>query len=227
MNIRNQDSWVYLNCENNKALPFKNTFKNIQIKTPEQVHQVFTVIAEQMQKEDDSNKKSGIVIDSLTFLMNMYENLRINECQGDTRAAWKNYGKFFNDLMSKYIAMCKLPVVVTAHVQDTFNEETQKWESFIPVKGALKTTTLEAFFTCILYAKVVPLKDLEDYQNDLLHITEDDKIDGFKHVFQTRLTAKTTGEKIRGPLGLFSRQETYIDNDVQQVIDRLTEFYGE
>lgn len=225
LNIRNQEGWVYLNCENNKAIPFRHKFKNIKVLEPELVHTVFEYMR---QKPDEVTAgKDGVIIDSITFLMNMYENLRINENTGDTRAAWKTYGKFFNDLMGKDIANCKSPVVLMAHVQDTFNEESQRWESFIPVKGSLKLTTLEAYFTCILYAKVLPLKELEKYNNDLLHITEDDKIDGFKHVFQTRLTSKTTGEKIRGPLGLFSREETYIDNDVQQVLDRLTEFYGE
>ena len=52
-----------------------------------------------------------------------------------------------------------------------------------------------------------------------------DKELGYKYVFQTRLTKETVGERLRGPMGLFSRQETYINNDMQLVFDRLQEYY--
>lgn len=73
--------------------------------------------------------------------------------------------------------------------------------------------------------KRVTLKELEKYSSGLLTITEDEKEVGFKHVFQTRITKETTGDRIRSPMGLFSREETYIDNNCQEVIDRLVEFY--
>ena len=59
----------------------------------------------------------------------------------------------------------------------------------------------------------------------MLHITEDDKIVDFKYCFQTRLTKQTLNRKIRGPEDLFSVKETYIDNDVQLVLDKLTQYY--
>jgi hypothetical protein len=58
-----------------------------------------------------------------------------------------------------------------------------------------------------------------------LNITEDDKIEGFKYVFQTRLTADTVNERIRQPFNMWSRSETYIDNDLNYVIERLEEYY--
>ena len=46
-------------------------------------------------------------------------------------------------------------------------------------------------------------------------------------MFQTRLTKETVNERLRGPLGLFEQQETYIDNDMQKVFNRLQEYYAE
>ena len=60
----------------------------------------------------------------------------------------------------------------------------------------------------------------------MLNITEDEEIDGFKYVFQCRLTKKTVGERIRSPIGLFNRKETYVDNDVQLLLDHINEYYN-
>ena len=61
----------------------------------------------------------------------------------------------------------------------------------------------------------------------LLTITPEDEQVGYKHVFQTRITAETVNETIRSPMGMWKVSETYIDNDMQKVFDRLKEFYGE
>ena len=58
-----------------------------------------------------------------------------------------------------------------------------------------------------------------------LHIEEEEKELGFKHVFQTKVTNKTTGTRIRSPLKLFSKDQTFIDNDAQQLLDILAEYY--
>ena len=70
------------------------------------------------------------------------------------------------------------------------------------------------------------VKDLEPFRSDILTITEEEEMLGFKYVFQTRLTAKTLGERIRSPMGMFSPAETYMDNDAQLLLDRLKDFYG-
>jgi hypothetical protein len=60
----------------------------------------------------------------------------------------------------------------------------------------------------------------------MLTITEDEEELGFKYVFQTRLTKASTGKRIRSPMGMFSKAETYIDNDCQVLLDHLNSFYG-
>lgn len=75
-------------------------------------------------------------------------------------------------------------------------------------------------------AKKVSIKELEKYGSDLLKITDDDKELGYKHVFQTRITKGTTGERIRAPMDLFTKAQTYMDNDVQMLLDHLHKFYS-
>lgn len=78
----------------------------------------------------------------------------------------------------------------------------------------------------MLSAKKVPLKALKDYGSALLTITPEEEALGFKYVFQTKLTKETVNERLRGPLGLFDTKETFIDNNMQLVIDRLREYYS-
>ena len=80
-------------------------------------------------------------------------------------------------------------------------------------------------FSVVIACKKMPLKKLEGYESELLDITPDEQALGFKYVFQTRLTKETVNERLRGPLGLFSAKETFIDNDMQKVFQRLHEYY--
>lgn len=74
-------------------------------------------------------------------------------------------------------------------------------------------------------AKKMSIKELEKYGSNLLKITDEEKELGYKHVFQTRPTKTTTGERIRSPMGLFSKEQTFIDNCAQSLLDHLDEFY--
>ena len=85
---------------------------------------------------------------------------------------------------------------------------------------------IESYFSTVIGAKKVTLKKLEKYGSDLLNITEEEKMLGFKYVFQTKLTKETVNERLRSSIGMWSNEETYIDNDVQQVINKLNEYYS-
>jgi hypothetical protein len=106
------------------------------------------------------------------------------------------------------------------------DEAAMEMKTSVPVKGSLKNQGIEAFFSTVVNAKKVQLKELEKYSSGLLHISEDEQELGFKHVYQTRLTKGTIGERIRSPMGMFSREQTFIDNDAQALIDHLGKFYG-
>lgn len=217
-NIRDQQDWVYINSEAGKRLPFKNDFMTLRLDDPETVMLAF-------DEAINTPSIKGIIVDSLTFLMDMYESQYVLPA-ANTMKGWSNYNQFFKRLLQEKVVKFGRPVIFTAHVMDTLDEKTMEMRTAVPVKGALKGQGVEAYFSTIVAAKKVPIKDLEEYNSDLLHITEEEKELGFKYVFQTRITAKSTGERIRSPMGLFSRNETYMDNDAQILLDHLNKFYS-
>lgn len=129
--------------------------------------------------------------------------------------------------MQKHIAGSTKNVIVIAHNTDEL-QPNGDIKTFVKVKGSLMNNGIEAFFSHVVYAKVMKVKDLKesDYDPELLHITEEDEALGFKYVFQTRLTKDTSGSRIRSPMGLFKANQTYIDNDVELLLKYLEKYYG-
>ena len=129
--------------------------------------------------------------------------------------------------MQQKVAKSTKTVIFTAHTMTIYNEGDMVMETKVPVKGALKSNGLEAYFSTVVSTKKLPLKALESYSNPLLTITEEEKLLGYKYVFQTKLTKETVNERIRAPMDMFDIQHTYIDNNAQYLIDTLNEFYSE
>ena len=217
-NIRDQPGWYYLNCEAGKRLPFKNTFRNLRIESYDQVYEAFDV-----GREDPDCR--GIVVDSLTFLMDMVET-QLVLTSANTMQAWGQFNQFFKVLMQEKVVRLGKPAVFMAHVLETLDEGRMETRTSVPIKGSLKGNGVEAYFSTVIAAKKVRIKDLEKYANPMLAITDEEKEVGFKHVFQTRITKETTGERIRAPMGMFPREQTYIDNDVQLLLNHLNRYYG-
>jgi len=111
--LKDQSKVIYLGCESNKQLPFPNKFKQLTVTDPMQVYQAFAQ-AEQMDVHT-------IVIDSLTYLMDMYET-RYVQTAADTRRAWGDYASYFKNLMQQYVSASTKNVVFLAHTSDVYNE---------------------------------------------------------------------------------------------------------
>ena len=218
MNIDNPEGVMYLCTEAGKKLPFKSKFKEYKITDALQVEEAF-IAAETMPDVHT------IVIDSLTYLLDMFESTYVLQSTNGMKG-WSDFSQYFKRLMQTHVAKSSKKVVFTAHTVDTLNESEMIMETKVPVKGALKNQGIESYFSCVIAAKKIKLKDLTDFENDLLEITPDEQDLGYKHVFQCRLTKETVNERLRGPLGLWDKKETYIDNDIQKVFDRLREYYG-
>lgn len=208
----------YLNCEAGKKLPFKSKFKEFTITDPMQVLEAFQ-FAE--QKPDVHT----IAIDTLTYLLEMYESLYIHG-SANGQKAWGDFFQYFKDLMQQHVARSTKNVVFLAHTADSLNESEMTMETKVPVKGALKNNGIESYFSCVIATKKVPLKVLKDMQSPLLTITPEEELLGYKHVFQTRLTKETVNERLRSPLGMWANSETFIDNNLQLVFNRLREYYS-
>ena len=210
---------MYLNCENGKKLPFKSKFKELTVTDTAQVPQAF----EEAEKMKDIHT---IVIDSLTYLMDMFESTKVLNST-DGYKAWGEYAQYMKVLMSQVVAKSTKNVVFLAHTSDILNESEMVNETMVKVKGSLMNQGSESFFTCVISTKKVAMVKLEDKiaKSPLFKATQDNKDDGFKYVFQTRLTKETVNERIRSPMGMWPRNETYIDNNLQNVINRLHEYY--
>lgn len=217
--LENPEGVMYLNCESGKRLPFKSKFKQYVITDPLQVVEAF----DHAETQDDVHT---IVIDSLTYLLDMYESLYVLNSD-NTMKAWGNFAQYFKNLMQQKVAASSKRVIFTAHTHDTLNENEMSVETKVPVKGSIKNNGVESYFSVVIATKKVPIKLLKDYQNDLLTITPEEEALGFKYVYQTKVTKDTVNERLRGPLGLFTTKETYIDNNMQLVLNRLKEYYSD
>lgn len=217
-NLREPEKWMYLNCEG-KLLPFRSKFQEYKISDPYQVYEAFDYAT------DPSNDIAGIIVDSLTYLMDMFETNYV-QTASDTRKAWAEYGNFFRTLMFDKVVKFNKDTIFLAHVLDTTDETDLSIRTQVPIKGALKAQGVESFFSTVVSTKRKNIKDLKDYDNKMLTITEDEELDGFKYVFQTRIDKKSINERIRSPMGMFSRKETFVDNDCQMLLDHLREYYN-
>lgn len=215
-NLHNPEKWIFVGTEAGKKLPFPSKFQEFQLDDPLQIFEVFDHFTADPSVE-------GIIIDSLTFLMDMYESQYVLTSNNGMRA-WNDFQQFFKTLMQDKVIKFPKPVIFLAHQKSELNTETGVYESKVPIKGALQSNGVEAYFSLVIKSKAIPIKDLK-LESKLLHITPEEEEDGFKYVFQTRKTKTSTGDRIRAPMGLFARNDLYIDNDVQVVLDRLNEYY--
>jgi hypothetical protein len=155
----------------------------------------------------------------------MYESVYVlNSSNG--MQAWGQFSQYYKTLMQQFVARSTKQIIFTAHTSDTLNESEMLMETKVPVKGSLKNNGIESYFTVVIASKKVALKNLKDYGSALLTITPEEEALGFKYVFQTKITKETVNERLRGPLGLFETKETFIDNNIQLVLNRLKEYYA-
>lgn len=128
--------------------------------------------------------------------------------------------------MQQKVAASSKNIIFTAHNKEDLDENAGAMVQQVPIKGALRGNGVESYFSSVIYTRKVPIKDLKKYENSLLTITEEEEMLGFKYVFQTRLSKDMVNSRIRGPMGMWSVNETFIDNNIQLVMDRLSEYYA-
>jgi len=208
---------AYANCEANKKLPFPTKFKQFSITDPYTVYRLF----EQAENQSDIHT---IVIDSLTFLMDMFESVHVIPAT-DTMKMWSKYQQYFKNLMQNYVAKSTKNIIFIAHTLALYDEGSMAVETKVPVKGALKNNGIEAYFSTIIAAKKVALSDIKDVKNSLLNISPFEQSIGIKYVYQTQLTKNTVSERIRSSMGMWADNEIFIDNNAQFLMDRLHKYY--
>ena len=218
-NLKNPEGVFYLNFDG-KGLPFKNKF------TVKKIEDVADTL-DYLDAVKDEPKIHTIIIDTLTFMMDQYETQYV-VYSSNTMQGWSNYQQFYKQVLHK----CKVSgknVIVLAHSDTVMNEQEMVLETKVPIKGAIARRGAEADFEIILSSKTIPIKKLEYLgKTDLLQPEPLDGVQGFKYVFQTMIDKDTVNEKMRSPMGFWKYpEEKFINNDLQLVIDKLNEYFGE
>lgn len=217
MDLKNQEGVLYMGTEAGKKLPFKNKFEVVNITDTDQV-------LEGMDYAESQPHIHTVVIDSASFLMDMFESTKIVGAK-DSRAMWGAYAQYWKTLMQQYVARSSKNVIITTHITSDIDTESNQRTEQATVKGALKNVGLEAYFSLVVTARTIRISELENQKHEYLNITEEDRDMGYKHVFQVRKTKDTTGSRIRGPLRMFSPDVIYMDNNVQMLLDIIHEYY--
>ena len=215
-----QESMVYLNADL-KETPFRDRFLMSQ-----EISDAKDTVDFIRQIEGEGSV-TGAVLDTITFLMQMYERQYVAPFAGTKtgQSAWGDYGNFYRELIHEIKSGSK-NYAILAHEDESLNEQAMQMESRVPIKGAVGKVGVEADFTTILRSMQVPVSRLKGIENELLTITPEEEEDGVKYVFQTRITKETAGSKMRSAMGLWGRNELFIDNDLDLVFKRLNKFYG-
>jgi hypothetical protein len=216
--LKSPEGVMYLNTEAGKRLPFRSKFQSYKVTDPLQ-------IIEGIQEAENMPEIHTIVIDSMTFMLDMFKSLYVRNSTNGMKA-WDDFAEFFKDLMQQKVAASTKNVLFTAHTLDTYNETKMCMETKIAVPGSLKNNGLESYFSLCIATKKMKVTDLSKYKSALLTITPQEEALGIKYVYQTQLTKSTVNERIRGPMGMFDENETFIDNNMQLVFDRLHEYYA-
>lgn len=214
--ITNPEGVLYINCDT-KPVTFRSKMKEVIATDPKSLPPTF-------QKAQTTDDIHMVVVDTLTFLMNSFEQIYIVD-SSDSRSAWGDYYSFFHNLMTQTLAIFTKPVIFTAHVlpgEDAMGNITKH----VPVKGSLKNTGVEAYFSIVVTAKRMRIVDLEKFpSNSMLNITDRDKELGYKNVFQVQHTKQTIGEQIRSLHDFWLPNEIFIDNNAQFLVDAWNRYY--
>ena len=217
-NLKNPKGVVYFNTDR-KALPFKAEFMNVQINDPYEILNYMDEIASQPKDVCHT-----IIIDTITFLMDMFETKYVVNA-ANTQAMWGQYAQFYKQVIDKALSMDK-NIIFLAHEKKVMNSDDMVLETKVPIKGSVGATGCEANFEVVLSAKKIATTKLEYLDKTALLVNDDEEGLGLMYVFQTKIDKSTLNERMRSPLGMWGKDEKYINNDIQSVIDRLDSYYA-
>ena len=217
INLKNPERVAYFNTDL-KELPFPSKFKiNIEIANP------YDILAYIDDIEENGTDIDTVILDTITFLFDMFEN-QVVHTSADTQKSWGAYAQFYQTLMNKIKRGTK-NYIILSHEGDKYNDKEMVVDVSVPIKGSTGKKGVEGDFSNILQARTISVTEAEKWPNQFLNITDIEKEDGIKRVFVTRITKDTLGHKIRSSFNLWKREELYIDNDIDIVINQIQNYY--
>lgn len=224
-----QRNFLFLNAEG-KELPFEHDLTEFKITEPYQVHAAIKRVLDGKTFKHKSGEEivpRAVFLDSFTFLMDQFVSQYINGSD-DTRGAWGDYSTYIRTLMLDLVAKLPIPFVATTHIMINDDMETLEKVSRAAIQGGIgKGNGLEAYFTTVVYAKLMRLKDVEPFAADasMLTISDEERFDEKKHVFVTRPAKQHSGDRIKSPRGMFSTKDLYMDNSISKLVSHINNFY--
>lgn len=221
-NLTDPGKKLYLNFEG-KQPPFPCKFVQQPITDPYTLHKLSLQLIEHGTAKFDT-----LIIDSISACMGLYSTKYIGKNCENKMAGWGNYGSFYEKWANEMLPLLPQTVIVLAHIDAYEDEDTMRTYTQAVVQGKLKRIGLEADFGVVANTVVMPTDELKDFNSPFLNVTEEDELEGFKHVIQTRKTLETKDTKIRSPIGppvFWEKDETFIDSDVQIILDRYNQYY--
>lgn len=220
---------LVLNAEG-KELPFGNDFTEFRVTEPYQVHLALRRIIEGKEFKHKSGEMitpKMVALDSFTFLMDQFVAQYINNSD-DSRGAWGDYATFIRTTMLELVAKLHIPFIATTHILVNDDMENMEKVSRAAIQGGIgKGNGLESYFTTVVYAKQLRLKEVEPFLEEasMLTLTEEEKFDEKKHVFVTRPARQHSGDRIKSPRGMFSTKDLYMDNSIPKLITHIYNLY--
>ena len=224
-----QKNILFLNAEG-KELPFLHDMCEFKITDPAQVIAAINRIIAGTPFKHKSGEEihpKMVALDSFTFLMDQFVALYIRTAE-DTRGAWGEYANYIRTLMLDKVAKLNIPFVATTHILQSDDMENMEKVSRAAIQGGIgKGNGLESYFTTVVYAKQLRLKEVEPFLENatMLTISDEERFDEKKHVFVTRPARQHSGDRIKSPRGMFGTNDLYMDNSIPKLINHINNFY--
>ena len=220
LNIKDPKNAAYLNTDN-KPLSVNVPFGTSEyITDPKQVLKYL----KRVNKGKIKNPPHTIVLDTITHLMKMFHTQYVADAD-NVQGAWASYAAFYNKVLHE-VKTGKFNTVIMGHLTETFDDDGKILDIKVPLQGQTGKIGIETDFTTIVEVLVLKTKQLKGIKNKYLNVTKEDKEDGIKRVFLTRKHKFAKHSKARSQHLLFDRNELFIDNDIQSVIDKLDKYYS-
>ena len=121
--LKDPEGVMYLNCENNKKLPFRSKFQEFTITDP-------TDVPDAIDSVQDNKKIHTIVIDSLTYLMDMFESTKVLTSTNTMKASKKSVYKQDEEYRVWYVG-------VTRTIQNLYLVKTTIYNNYSEAEAAL------------------------------------------------------------------------------------------
>ncbi len=190
---------VLINTELKSMLPFRGHARLKKHWLLNDIHKLMMGL-ELLEKDPDIEY---IVLDSLSYLMNMYE-LQVVKTAVDSRGAWGYYGDFYKNIIM-LIKKSSKNWVILCHPKEVFDEKAGEIRVSAAIKGSL-SGLVEADFNVVAYTDVSANEEgMPLYR------------------FLVKKTKESLSKSVKSPFDMFDEAYTK-SNDVMEVFEAITNY---